>query len=172
MAPLVFEARIQYPCYTDGKTVTLGIWGPSIQAGEARRASTSWQCWPRGRSPKRGEHCFWGWSFRSTVTGVSPASARWMCGPSSLSSTRRTDICSRPFMWGFLSSGAWDLGSQSRDCGKFLQYPKSKQVPAGVEGVIANHKKAVGCRQSCFGLDWLPRASSLQATWPSFLAPE
>ena len=121
-----------------------------------------------GRSPKRGEHCFFG----STVTGVSPASARWMCGPSSLSSTKRTDICSRPSMWGFLSSGAWDLGSQSRDCGKFLQYPKSKQVPAGAEGIIANNKKAAGCRQSWFGLDWLPRASPLQATWPSFLAPE
>lgn len=32
---------------------------------------------------------------------MSPASARWACRPSVLSSVKRRDICSRPVMWGF-----------------------------------------------------------------------
>ena len=124
-----------------------------------------------GGSPERGERCFWGWSFGNTVTGVSPVSARWMCRPSSLAPPKEETsvlglLCGVFVLWRLRpwlpEQGLWKIPPVS----------KGQAGTCRSRGIIANRKKAARCRQSCFGLDRLPRASPLRATWPSFLAPE
>lgn len=100
---------------------------------------------------------------------MSPASARWVCRPSSLAPPKEETsvlglLCGVFVLWllrpWLPEQGLWKIPPVS----------KGQAGTCRSRGIIANRKKAARCRQSCFGLDWLPRASPLRATWPSLLA--